>query len=405
MLAGRLRSAGAHLEALAAAAEGHAITPLTAQLQLLQGENERALATLGEAIDAPEIESDLTLRASLHHHRGLARLETADFLGGLSDLAEAERVAKIAGDTEAAALARLDMAEALLTHGDIGSALAAMPPERALSGEARIRAAVLKLRLEWEADGEPAVDPPLKSPVTLAEAGQTLAVAGMAAGKGKHAIASTALDLLEETGWLDAVEIIRGEVLLLRASQLLTSGRADAATSRLEALEGGLSPRAARRLEPAALWLRMRSALALGRPKEALRAGRVLLRSLERQRAGIFALQHLFRLSGDNADFYRAVISLELRYGRTEKAYETLQQFSARALLRRSGRRSESEEERLSLNRAPFGEEHPGRWSLRGMLRRLASRRPEALRWPQLIRLLRHLGSEDYHKQPDDEDN
>ena len=111
--------------------------------------------------------------------------------------------------------------------------------------------------------------------------------------------------------------------------------------------------------------------------------GRRLLASLESLRHGILSLDHLRRISGDHAKLYGEIIGLELRCGDAKRAYNALQQFSARALLRKTAGKG-------WIPGISNRENH----GLQLAIRRFGSTRGDALRWPQLVKVLEKLGSE-----------
>ena len=388
--------AGIHISELKTKGSSPCINTLRARLSLLEGNLKNAIKILNGAVGATNPPGDLVLQAALVRERGLVRLEAGDIVGGQADLAEAMRLAMIAGDHDEAASAKLDLAESALDLDDLEIVESALPSIKSLSDNNRLRAETIRLRAAVAAGIQP---PPLleiEEAETIEEANYLLAAAGMHFEFGDKE-AGAVLDMLEGGGWTTHVASIKCESALLRASIALKESRATESLAGIAKVEKDMSPGIARRFQLSFGWLRIRANLELCQHSQALRVGRKLLREVERQRAGISALSQLRRLSHNYRDLYLTMVSLELRHGKPEKAYDTLQQFSARALLRLGGHSAAEKLERsLSRNKQSthIHKDHAGSWAIRKVLRGLSGSRFEPLRWNQLISVLKRLDSD-----------
>lgn len=400
LLADRPRAAARHIGALRGSVAAPQLAALQAGHLLLIGKPDDALSVLGHALDEIDPAENLSLRSALLRERGAARLEARDGGGGQADLAEAERISLIAGDGAAAAAARLEMADSLLALGETVAAVRTLPPLKTLKGDLRIRAGTIRLRCRLASGERPKRPSDYGTPDTLAEAERLVAYAEAAAAEDDGDACRRALSALEEGDWLKCVARLGCEATLLGVSLALEEGRFDEALLTLERLRVGLSPGLWDRFSAAAGLLRMRCELSLGRGAEALATGRGLLREIEKKRAGLYALSHLRSLSGGSRELYATIIGLELRHGSPASAFEALQQFSSRALLRRSGLHPAERLERAlggSDSPKPPHSEHPGRWALRRILRRLGARSEETLSWRRVIEVLEGLAEQDEH--------
>ncbi len=405
LLAGNVRSSGLHLKALKNGTFNPPVAALDAKLLLLQDRHAEALSVINDAVDALHPAGDLSLRAALTRERGLARLEGHDLAGGQADLVEAERLAEIAGDRLEAAAARLDLVDSALAIGDVEAARAALPLMKPLRDELLKRCRTLGLRVRIAAGNAGSIPEVMNEPSTLAEANFLLAVAEARASKGEWRACVGALERLDRGTWTKAIAALRCEAALLRAAVALEENCGEEALSTLDQMEKGLAPGLRGRYGLAAGWLRMKAHHERGREPTVIRIGRKLLTELERRRSGLFAHAQLRKLSEGHKELYRLMLSLELRRGQAERAYNILQEFSARALARRSGRGRVADLER-TIGRAgstAAHRDHPGRWAVRRMLRRVGARKPETLRWGRLISILGKLSSEENGEHPDEQ--
>ena len=353
----------------------YAIAPLRARLLATEGNAEPGLEILADALAGLSHKNDHAIRVTLYCQRAQLALEAGDLLAALADIDEAEKFAERCGKEELSASVCLDRAEALLAAGETEDAFAALPPDRKIARRLESRRRSILCRLE----GSPAPG----EMETLAGAESSLAYARSQAIEGEIEKALETLLSLEDAGWFALVEAFRADSLLIKALMDHERGDDHSAFEHLKALRQISAPGTARRLAPAADWLRMRIAAARGDTRRALSAGRRVLASLERARQGIHSLDHLRRISGGFANLYSEIIAMELRNGDVGRAYNSLQQFSARALLRRSADRSWI-----------GGESESGLRGLELALRKYESAGKDALRWPELIAILEKLGSE-----------
>ena len=375
LLAGNLRAVEIRLRYLQTSMQPYLLAPLRARLLVSRGTAAEGHAVLTDALNGLQPAEDPSARAELRRQRGLLALETGDLLASLADFDEAESYARHREDAELVASIQLDRAEAFLSAGETDGARAAIPAEGGIppAMENRRRSLISKL------DGKSICG----DTETLIGAESNLARACSDALNGKHDEAGERLATLEAVGWFSAVEAFRAESVLIDALILHKSGENQSALKQLTALRHVCSPGAVRRLGPSADWLRMRIALAAGDHRKALGAGRRLLASLESLRHGILSLDHLRRISGSHSEIYSEIIGLELRCGDAKRAYNALQQFSARALLRKTAGKG-------WIPGISNRENH----GLKLALRRFGSTRRDALRWPQLVKVLEKLGSE-----------
>jgi len=391
LLAGRRLRARRHLRALESRIPTFVLLPLKARLALLDGKAGEATQLCDTALDSLESDGSISLRASLLRQRGLIRLQAAQIAEAFADLFESLRLAKIAGEKEAAVETRLDIAEAALAFGDTATAAKIIPTGAELHGRFLLRAK----KMEWLLAGacEPCTSPvSINKPKTFHEAEHLLERARIVAEQTDIDSAQDALLLLETGGWLEAVEQYRGEANLLDAEITLESGEPEKALALVREARCTLSPGLTIRLDPALRWLEVGAYIRLGDHGAALRLGRKLIKDLELLRAGLFALNHLRRFSNDCADLYRAIIALEIQHGQAKKAFEALQHFSARVLLRKAGAAPATGIATI-MTASPEGE--TGGWVLRNLFRHGRLRGAMTPNWRKTIEILTSLGSED----------
>jgi tetratricopeptide (TPR) repeat protein len=395
LLAGKARPAGRCIGALGKSMAEPLLLSLKAKLSSLLSDTREAIKLMGTAVEAASPEADLALRAALLRQRGLTLLEAGDFPGGRADLAEAARLARIEGDEETLAGALLDMAESALALGDSVGAETLISKVGEFRGPAAIRARNLLRTLSMSSDDEGPTGDTHQLPATLGEAENALLQAAMAAGKGNVPLARKCLAGVVGTGWCEAVEIFRGEASLIKALISLAANRYKEADGIVRGLNRKLCAGTMRRFNAAMLWIRMKAAADLGNQRSSLKFGRSLLRELERKRAGLPALEQLRKISGDYALIYRQMIPLELQCGNTVSAFDALQQFSARALLRRSTTAMMGiPQEALDHEIRNRGIGDPGVWALRRLTSRGKLSGVRTLRWRQAIAALEKLGSD-----------
>ena len=398
LLAGRRLKARRHLQALETRIPAAVLLPLKARLLLLNGKAGEATELCDSALESLDHDGIIAIRASLLRQRGLIRLEAAEIAQALADLYESLRLSRIAGDDKSAVETSLDIAEAALALGDTTTAAKIIPAKTELLGRCLSRAEKLEWSLAETQDPGTAPERGGK-PITLTEAELLLENARISAHKNDISAARNALVLLEEEGWLDAVEQFRGEALLLRAYIALEASEAEKATTLVVESSATFSPGLAIRLGPTLKWLEMKAFLQQGNRAAALRSGRKLIKDLEHLRSGLFALDHLRRFSNDYADLFRTIIVLELRYGQPKKAFEALQHFSARALLRKAGAAPIGKiSKTLTAPNLALPDRDPGGWVLREIFQR-GAKTPD---WRSTIKTLKNLGLEEDDQPPRD---
>jgi hypothetical protein len=393
LAADRTRRARRHLLLMPDVENDPFLAPIRANLAAQEGEIEKAVRCLENSIGKLGTGEEAT-KSCLYRERGKLRLETGAFLEGLSDLAEAERLAGIAAEWETAAGAKLDQAYALFSTGDHKAALRALPPARALKGENRIRALSLRLLACSRRDEIPALQTgATRVPKTLAEARLAMARAWIAAERGDHELCRGIIESLRAAGWQNAVAEIGAGDMLLRAETALENGEIVETLRLIHVLWKKASPGLLRRALTTCYWLRMRAAAAMNTPAEALALGRKILHELESRRPALWAYSQLRGLSDISREFYKLMISLELRYGSTRRAFEALQQFSARGLLRRiaASKVRKIEKALADPDGHSHGRDHQGRWAARRLIRLPRGNIEEALSWRRIIEVLNRL--------------
>jgi tetratricopeptide (TPR) repeat protein len=391
LIAGKARKAERCIRALERIAGGPIPLQLRAQLSVLEGDFREAKRLIDTAVKPVGHEEDPALRAALIRQRGLMSLTTGETTAGQADLAETARLARLVGDEELFAGAVLDMAESVMALGDYEAARALIEQAGELTGEAALRCRTLFPAAGPEGDKEEWRHAPTK----LVEVELLLNEALSAASTGKIPEARSKLDGVKSAGWCEDVESFAGMAGLIEAVALLKSEKPKEGSRTVNRIARGLTPGARRRFKQAILWVRMTAALDFGDRAAALRHGRRLLRELESKRAGIFALEQLRRISGDHSQLYRMLIELELQEGDPVKAFEAIQQFSARSLLRRSGFASLGAVLRcLECNHGSADGRAAGMWALRRVLLREKPVGMKTLGWRKAIDVLDELGSD-----------
>jgi hypothetical protein len=283
----------------------------------------------------------------------------------------------------------LDLAESLLARHAPEAAISTIELIKSghRTGE---RAAFLRKRCALALGSEMLDTGPRTQPPESLHAARMMAAASDALIRAGRTEA--ALDIIEllESGWTETDALLRFEVRLARIHAALASKNLEHTVKLTVRLDGEFPPGliTARKAETA--MARFEISLATGDERAALREGRAAARDIERRiRANSMpALQG--SIAAGHSGFINRLIDLELTAGDSRRAFELVQQSTARRLLQAGGRTDAKRiEQHLFASDGHPAKEDPGRRSLRRMTT-THSRKAQPLGWRGLIaRLLK----------------